>query len=95
MVGAVHERPKERDLSDMRVVFIGESRFSREMLFTLLIHGYNIAAVVSRPLRDIDDCDELMIMARSEREIGALAIYRGSFINVPYAEAFQAIRMIL
>jgi len=38
--------------------------------------------------------DELMNMARGQKEVEALAIYRGSFINVQYAEAFQVVRII-
>lgn len=43
----------------MRSIFIGESRFSRAMLETLLGAGREILAVVSRPLRGGDDEDEL------------------------------------
>jgi methionyl-tRNA formyltransferase len=47
-------------LKDSRIVFIGESRFSREMLTVLLEHGYNIVGIFSRPIKEgVDDCDDL------------------------------------
>jgi methionyl-tRNA formyltransferase len=48
---------------DGRIVFIGESRFSREMLKTLLEAKRNVVAVFSRAKREgMDDCDDLLDM---------------------------------
>jgi methionyl-tRNA formyltransferase len=47
-----------------RIVFIGESRMSREMLLTLLKAKKNVVAVFSRYEREgMDDCDDLSDVA--------------------------------
>ena len=78
----------------MKILFIGTVEFSCRALATLLENNYNVVGLITKRVSNYNTNFHEHPFPRSNKNIEALATFRGATAGVKYAEAFQVLKII-